>query len=196
MACGEDGTPKIKRRKATMTERKHTKDILADELMKAGLPQMAERAASGYYHDFLSPLATPCIQLAADLDAAAKTNSAAASLRKRHGNGEFDASKAEAEEWAQTPEGRALHEGVMAGRLSLREEGPEWVAYYAQADTMDDAIRLGSILIKFPMEHPKIKEAFIALMRDVVSTAIAEVTGGQGLTWGRPERSRDAGPKP
>ncbi len=45
----------------------HTKDILAAELNKIGLGDMAIKAASGYYHDFLSPIATPCLQLAEDL---------------------------------------------------------------------------------------------------------------------------------
>lgn len=167
----------------------HTKDILAQELRKVGLHEMAARAVDGYYHDFLSPLPAPCIQLANDLEEAAKTNPGAPALLKRHLHGEFDASKAESDEWANSPEGRSVRgDGMMVGRLSLREEGDEWVAYYAQADTMDDAIRLGSILIKFPLQHPKIKDAFIALMRDVVSTAIAEVTGGAGVTWGAPEK--------
>lgn len=43
----------------------HTKDILAAELIKAGLREMAVKAATGYYHDFLSPLPTLCLQLAA-----------------------------------------------------------------------------------------------------------------------------------
>lgn len=82
----------------------HTKDILAAELTKAGLPEMAARAAEGYYHDFLSPLATPCLQLAADL--AAVGTPAAIELRRRHINGEFDASAEESEEWACGPEGQ------------------------------------------------------------------------------------------
>lgn len=45
----------------------HTKDILAAELSKAGLTEMATAAASGWYRDFLSPLARPCMQLAEDL---------------------------------------------------------------------------------------------------------------------------------
>jgi hypothetical protein len=83
----------------------HTKDMLATELTKANLPQMAAKAAEGYYHDYLSPLAMPCVQLAADL-AAAGTPEALA-LRRRHLNGEFDATKEESDDWAQSPEGRA-----------------------------------------------------------------------------------------
>jgi hypothetical protein len=83
----------------------HTKDILAAELRKIGLNDMADKAAAGYYHDFLSPLATPCVQLAKDL-AAVGTYQALA-LRERHLNGEFDASKEESDAWAQGPEGKA-----------------------------------------------------------------------------------------
>lgn len=83
----------------------HTKDILAAELEKAGLPEMAAKAATGYYHDFLSPLETPCLQLAADL-AKAGTPKALA-LRARHMNGEFDASLEESDEWAASPDGQA-----------------------------------------------------------------------------------------
>jgi hypothetical protein len=45
----------------------HTKDILADELMKVGLQDMSLKAREGYYHDFLSPLALPEMQLVDDL---------------------------------------------------------------------------------------------------------------------------------
>ena len=43
----------------------HTKDYLAQELRAAGLNAMADKAATGYYHDFLSPLALPETQLLA-----------------------------------------------------------------------------------------------------------------------------------
>ena len=82
----------------------HTKDILAGELRKAGLNQMADKAATGYYHDFLSPLDTPCLQLAADLASAGTP--AALALRKRHLNGDFDASKEESDDWANSPDGK------------------------------------------------------------------------------------------
>lgn len=84
----------------------HTKDILAAELTKAGLTEMAVKAATGYYHDYLSPLAMPCVQLALDL---AKAGTPAARLlRQRHLNGEFDASKAESDEWARSPDGQEV----------------------------------------------------------------------------------------
>lgn len=89
----------------------HTKDILAAELNKAGLGSMAVLAAQGYYHDFLSPLATPCLQLAADLAAAGTP--AALALRERHLNGEFDASKEEGDEWYRTEGKHALMSDIL-----------------------------------------------------------------------------------
>lgn len=92
----------------------HTKDILAGELRKIGLLDMSVKAASGYYHDFLSPLATPCLQLAADL--AAIGTPEAMALRDRHIDGEFDATKEEGDAWANGPEGRAALAELMRGR--------------------------------------------------------------------------------
>ena len=82
----------------------HTKDILAAALTEAGLPEMAAKAATGYYHDFLSPLAAPCLQLSTDLAAAGTP--AALALRDRHHNGEFDASIEEGSEWADSAAGQ------------------------------------------------------------------------------------------
>jgi hypothetical protein len=84
----------------------HTKDILAAELTKAHLPEMAARAADGYYHDYLSPLAMPEWQLANDLAEAG--TAAALALRDRHMHGEFDATREEAEAWAKSPEGEQM----------------------------------------------------------------------------------------
>ena len=73
----------------------HSKDKLADALRAVGLTEMADRAANGWYHDYLSPLDTPAITLADDLAVAAKYDSphraAIIALRARHINGEFDA---------------------------------------------------------------------------------------------------------
>lgn len=82
----------------------HTKDLLARELFKAGLTEMAEKAAEGYYHDYLSPLDLPCMQLATDLEAVGTPEAMA--VHARHLNGEFDASLEESDEWASSPEGQ------------------------------------------------------------------------------------------
>lgn len=83
----------------------HSKDFLAGELTKAGLTEMAEKAATGYYHDYLSPLTFPEMQLAEDLANAGTP--AAIALRERHLNGEFDATRAESDDWAASPDGQA-----------------------------------------------------------------------------------------
>lgn len=82
----------------------HTTKILARELRKAGLEYMAREAEGGYYHDYLSPLATPCIQLATDLKEAGTPQALA--LLERHLNGEFDATKEEGDEWMDTEDGK------------------------------------------------------------------------------------------
>lgn len=89
----------------------HTKDILAAELRKADLPEMADKAATGYYHDFLSPLDLPEMQLAADLAQAGTP--AALALRKRVIDGEFDATSEESDEWASSEEGQATFDALI-----------------------------------------------------------------------------------
>lgn len=96
----------------------HTKDKLAAELNKAGLGNMAMLASQGYYHDFLSPLATPCIQLAADLARAGTP--AALALRERHLNGEFDASREEGEEWFKNHGKHALMSDILDRKRNAR----------------------------------------------------------------------------
>lgn len=45
----------------------HTTEKLAVALEEAKLHEMVKAAREGFYHDFLSPLAAPCMQLEADL---------------------------------------------------------------------------------------------------------------------------------
>lgn len=90
----------------------HTKDFLAQELEKAGLTEMAEKARTGYYHDFLSPLAFPELQLDKDLLAAGTPEALA--LRERHQDGEFDASDEEAEEWAKGSDGQETFRALLS----------------------------------------------------------------------------------
>jgi hypothetical protein len=84
----------------------HTKDKLARALRDIGEHAMADKAATGYWHDFLSPLATPHIDLVAKL--AALRTPAATRLAEAVMNGAFDASPEEAEDWEHTPEGQQL----------------------------------------------------------------------------------------
>lgn len=180
----------------------HTKDILADELRKIGLTTMAEKAATGYYHDFLSPLSTPCLQLAHDLKTFAEAPSLSEprrlevrTLLARHMNGEFDASKEESEAWAASQEGQETFGALMPrrseapedakqqqiGRLAMRHEGEFWNAYYAMPGTMTGAILLGSIQMKFVEEKTR-KDAFMNLMREAVAD-ILEAAVGTRPSW-------------
>jgi hypothetical protein len=70
---------------------------------------------------------------------------------------------------------------VKIGRLAMRQEGVNWVAYYAMPDTMHGAIYLGSILMSI-VSRPKRKEEFMSLMRNVVADLIEERTGVRP-TW-------------
>ncbi len=79
------------------------------------------------------------------------------------------------------------------GRLAMRHEGTDWNAYYALNDTMDGAVPLGSIKIRFVV-NPVRKAAFLDFMREAVADLIEEQTG-QRPTWpdgpkAAPERER------
>ena len=80
----------------------HTKDKLAHALTEAGLHDMASMANVGYYHEFLSPLDLPGMQLDADLQVVGTPEARA--LQERHYDGEFDASIEEGEQWAASME--------------------------------------------------------------------------------------------
>jgi len=96
----------------------HTKDILADALRDAGLPTMAARAAEGYYHDYLSPLAMPEKMLCDELTSAG--TSAALALYERVKQGDYDASEEEEEAWAASPEGVAAMQAFAARFMQKR----------------------------------------------------------------------------
>jgi hypothetical protein len=104
---------------------KHTTVKLAEALSEIpGVPpEMIQRARDGYYHDFLSELVFPEIQLVADLRGLASapgTPHASRPLLKamaqRVIDGEFDASKAESDEWAGSPEGQAVMAELLKGK--------------------------------------------------------------------------------
>lgn len=74
--------------------------------------------------------------------------------------------------------------GPQVGRLSLRQDGAFWVAYYApRTDSMKDALPLGSIALSVIAEHPDRKQQFMDLMREVVGDII-EDTFGVRPVWG------------
>ena len=92
----------------------HTKDKLAQALTEAGLHEMAAKAVTGYYHDFLSPLDLPEMQLDADLHAAGTPEARA--LRRRHHDGEFDALIEEGEQWAASADWQETMRNLAKGR--------------------------------------------------------------------------------
>lgn len=98
-----------------MTGSEHTTAKLARALEPVlAIPRaLVERARTGYYHDYLSPLAMPEIQLVADLRAVAANRSLPRSARQeieqiaqRVIAGEFGASREESEAWAASPDGQ------------------------------------------------------------------------------------------
>jgi hypothetical protein len=68
------------------------------------------------------------------------------------------------------------------GRLALRHEGANWNAYYALPGTMDGAIFLGSIALRFVVGNPDRSKVFIGFMLEAMSDLIEELTG-QRPTW-------------
>lgn len=74
------------------------------------------------------------------------------------------------------------------GRLALRVEGDNWVAYYAQEHTMKDALLLGSIKMALVVDHPTRKAAFMEIMKDAVGDMIRAATG-EKPGWNAPQRA-------
>lgn len=72
------------------------------------------------------------------------------------------------------------------GRLAMRQEGGNWVAYYAAPGTMEKAVYLGSIMMNAVATNPTRKQAFMDMMRDIVSDFIEEQTGIRPV-WGGPK---------
>jgi hypothetical protein len=80
---------------------------------------------------------------------------------------------------------------VQIGRLAMRHEGKFWNAYYAMPSTMEDAIFLGSIAMRF-VEQPDRKDAFLAMMREAVSDIIEETTGTRPSWPDGPQRAPES----
>jgi hypothetical protein len=95
-----------------MTTKAPTKERLAQVLHAAGLFNMERMARAGRYDDFESELATPIVQLVADLREAGRED-----LAKRAINGEWDCTKEESEAWAQGPDGQRAIRSLTKGQL-------------------------------------------------------------------------------
>lgn len=68
------------------------------------------------------------------------------------------------------------------GRLAMRHEGTWWNAYYAMPDTMEGAIHLGSIKIRFVEDNKERKDAFLEFMKQAVADIIKDELGVEA-TW-------------
>lgn len=84
------------------------------------------------------------------------------------------------------------------GRLAFRGEGKSWNCYYALPGTMEGALFLGSIALRF-VDSPERKAQFMAVMRECFSDVMEDITGHRP-TWPDPdglpapeaERTREA----
>lgn len=55
------------------------------------------------------------------------------------------------------------------GRIALREQGSQWVAYWAAPDTMEGATFIASCAIAPVVANQQRKEQFMQFCRDIVS---------------------------
>jgi hypothetical protein len=72
------------------------------------------------------------------------------------------------------------------GRLAMRVEGNFWNAYYAMPSTMDGAVLLGSIQMRFVQDITR-RDLFMALMREAVADILEEITGERPVWPTRPQ---------
>ena len=99
-----------------------TSQKLADVLRAAGFEGLAERAETDEFHDFLSNHPLPDLVLDQELHVIASNQKfsererlAAHHIRMRHHDGEFDASLAESDDWAESPEGHDAFRRLIKG---------------------------------------------------------------------------------
>lgn len=93
---------------------------LARDLTEAGAPpEIVSDALASRYDDYKSELAAPCGQLVADLRAAGRED-----LASRAIGGEWDGSKADADEWAASPQGQAIFAELLCGAKAAAKQPP------------------------------------------------------------------------
>lgn len=90
-----------------------TSENLAQVLHSLGLFDLEKKARADRYHDYLSDDALCSMTLESDLRAARDRTAdpilknMIEDIRQRHLNGEFDASREESDEWAESDDGKA-----------------------------------------------------------------------------------------
>jgi len=72
----------------------------------------------------------------------------------------------------------------------MRVEGAKWNAYVAKSDTMEGAIWIGSIAMRFVEKNDRRKRAFLELMQEAVGEVIKELFR-QTPTWNEPTKAPD-----
>lgn len=94
-----------------------TSQKLADALRHLNLEDLAKRAESDEFHDFLSPHGMPAFVLTNELVQTAMEFplklEEITELRHRVINGEFDASEEESHEWARSEDGQETFKRLM-----------------------------------------------------------------------------------
>jgi hypothetical protein len=96
-----------------------TSELLAQRLDDAGLEGLAEMARADMFHDFLSPLDLPEMELEAALRAARDScpdgvrRVKIEDIRLDLIDGRFDASTEESDEWAASAEGQAAFRSLI-----------------------------------------------------------------------------------
>ena len=75
------------------------------------------------------------------------------------------------------------------GRIAFRKRPPVdgepwmWCAYWAEPDTMDGAVFLGSIALALVDGNPEVRRLFMETVK-VASRAMLEAKTGGNATWG------------
>jgi len=75
-----------------------------------------------------------------------------------------------------------------AGRLAFREEGAFWNCYYAEMDTMKNAVLIGSIRMVLIVDNGKTKRQFQQTMKDCFEYLVETATGSKVDHW-TPEKT-------
>lgn len=90
--------------------------ILHDDLIEAGLPHLAERAAASEWNDYFADSAAPQHDL---IDILRAEVVIANVVRKRLIanviDGKYDGTRAESDEWAASPEGQGVFRSLLKG---------------------------------------------------------------------------------
>ncbi len=102
-------------------------DALLDPVVQR-IDVLILRVREGYYHDYMSPIPMPDVQLVCDLRELAKitpqiVRGMILNIVNEAIDGKFDATLKEGEEWMLSPEGQAALDSLPGRIQALRDEG-------------------------------------------------------------------------